>query len=339
MEFIKYHSFTNKLKFQDGIYCATEKIHGANFGYYCDGIEVKLAKRTGYIDDDAMINFYRVANSPKIHTYTTNVMKMFRLLKKSNDNIQSISVHGEMYGGIYPNIESDYSPIQRGIYYSEEHEFVAFDLMICETGQKYFENYSVACEIFEVVGLPYLKPLITGTIKDCCEYDIGGDSTLPDILGKPKLIIRNIREGHVVKRIGRHVITDGASTRSIVKIKNKKFMEINRGLAEDVTRSKKFMVRKATRKHDWKKLQSQIDIVLLDILCYVTEARMHNVMSHDGLSAIADIIDPYVTDVFKDYISDHSDVWFKLDDMAKGILKKKIKRISLPKIKLWLLTM
>ena len=113
-------------------------------------------------------------------------------------------------------------------------------------------------------------------------------------------------------------------------------MEVNKGLAKYTRRSKAYVVRKVASRHDWKKRQAQIGIVMPQLMNSVTEARMHNVMSHDGLSDPDDIIGPDVDDVFKDYSQDHGDVWEELDDMTKGILKKKMYRSSLPKIKTWI---
>lgn len=60
MEFKKFSSLENtyrqnlidKVQYEGkdgGAWIVTEKIHGANFSFWCDGIEVKTASRTQFV--------------------------------------------------------------------------------------------------------------------------------------------------------------------------------------------------------------------------------------------------------------------------------------------------
>ena len=149
---------------------------------------------------------------------------------KLNPNILYICVHGELFGGIYPNykVKHDVTPIQKGVYYSDKHKFMAFDLRVREKDKHYIKNYLVACKLFEQANIPYLKPLMVGPIDQCMKYDISFDSTIPALLNKPPISGKNLCEGIVVKQLTRKMCGDKDKGRYIRKIKNEKFAEVNK---------------------------------------------------------------------------------------------------------------
>ncbi len=65
MEFKKYNSIENAYQkvvleqiiihgFEKETYVVQEKVHGANFSFFTDGKEVKIAKRTDFIEENEM---------------------------------------------------------------------------------------------------------------------------------------------------------------------------------------------------------------------------------------------------------------------------------------------
>ena len=146
MEFAKYHSIENKLKPLDGEYIGTEKIHGANFSFYCDGNVVRFAKRTSFIESEKEKGFYKLNEAKIIHAYKKNVMNLFHKMKEMKEygNTKYIAVIGELFGGLNPSI-------QKGIYYCNEVEFMAFDLKVFTNNGDYFEGYDERAKLFDVI--------------------------------------------------------------------------------------------------------------------------------------------------------------------------------------------
>ena len=94
-----------------GIWVATEKIHGANFSFWCDGKRVTTGKRTNWTGTD----FY---NCEQIfEKYSPIILKIY---KNFCDNGDILTIFGELYG----------PKIQTGNNYVEEKNFIAFYIMM-----------------------------------------------------------------------------------------------------------------------------------------------------------------------------------------------------------------
>lgn len=106
----------------------TEKIHGANFGIYSDGNEVKFAKRTGFVEQGE--NFFdsrRVVedHKPMVQNLAMTIINSLRVAirrsinKELSGNPYAI-VFGELFGG----------SIQKNMPYQEKQDFCVFDFVI-----------------------------------------------------------------------------------------------------------------------------------------------------------------------------------------------------------------
>jgi Rnl2 family RNA ligase len=115
----------------DQDWVATEKVHGTNFCFICDGVEVTCAKRTSLLaEKDGFMNFQTIAKK-----YNAMVMELFNEVKAIQADVKLIRVFGEFYGGYYnhPDVAKPKSkPIQTGPSYCDGLDFEAFDL--------FFEN-------------------------------------------------------------------------------------------------------------------------------------------------------------------------------------------------------
>ena len=219
MEFVVYDKINNTTKkWSDKIskvkkWAVTEKVHGANFSFVYSNGEIKYAKRTGIIKPDENFYNYQVIlpeNLPKIKVIIEQV-------KKLCPNYKTIIIYGELFGGLYPDIQSKYKPIQKGVYYSPDLHFYAFDIYVVEKIARYYLDFEESLEIFESSGILYAEPLaIFNNLNSAIEYPIGFNSLIPKKLGLPDLKI-NKAEGIVVKSM-----TD----RYTVKIKIPEFAEI-----------------------------------------------------------------------------------------------------------------
>lgn len=106
----------------------TEKIHGANFGIYSDGFEVKSAKRTGFVEDGE--NFFdsrRVVedHKPLVLNLAQTIIGSLksairRTIGKDILGKPYAIVYGELFGG----------SIQKNMPYQEKQDFCVFDFVI-----------------------------------------------------------------------------------------------------------------------------------------------------------------------------------------------------------------
>jgi Rnl2 family RNA ligase len=219
MDFVIYDKIDNNTKKWSKAsvnikkWAITEKIHGANFSFVYSNNEIKYAKRTGLIKPEEYFYNYQVIleeNLPKINFIIENV-------KKICPEQKSIIIYGELFGGSYPDIKSNYKPIQKGVYYSPNIHFYAFDIYIIESDRQYYLDFEKSLEIFKNSGIIYAEPLaIYDELETALNYPIGFNSLIPKKFGLPELEI-NKAEGIVVKSM---------NDRYIVKIKISDFSEI-----------------------------------------------------------------------------------------------------------------
>ena len=225
-EFIQHVIDENKT---DGLWVVTEKIHGANFSFWCNKREVRMAKRSCLLPDDA--NFY---GSQKVwKELASKVMNLFLLINGYNmerlpkemrkkHNPENIAVFGEIFGGNYPHPKVEADPgarqVQKGIYYCPDNQFLIFDLMI-DSKFVSFAEIQVYCE---AVGLPYIKALATGTFEECLKHKNKFSSTIHKYYHLPK-IKDNICEGIVIRPNKPKFLYRGS--RVMLKSKNAKWSE------------------------------------------------------------------------------------------------------------------
>ena len=130
----KYIEILKEHKFNNLRYVATEKIHGANFSFWTDGNDVRVASRSQFVDG----TFYNCQEV--IDQYSEKVLDLYNSYIFTNDNEEHIiTVYGELYG---PGIQS-------GIYYGDKKNFRAFDLTIDDkfispiTARYLLKNHSI----------------------------------------------------------------------------------------------------------------------------------------------------------------------------------------------------
>jgi hypothetical protein len=87
--------------------------------YYNETSEIKYAKGTGLIKENENFYGHQVIledNLPKIK----NIIEQIKTFEIKFD---TIIIYGELFGGLYPNIQSKNKPIQKGVYYSPNIHF------------------------------------------------------------------------------------------------------------------------------------------------------------------------------------------------------------------------
>lgn len=165
MEFNKFSSLENtyrqnlidKVQYEGkdgGLWMATEKLHGANFSFWCDGREVKVASRTQFVDG----TFYNC--QAVINKYSDSVMSLFNLL---NGEHKELVIYGELFGG----------NVQKEVEYGEK-DFRAFDLTLDGVVQAKL-NQRAWCEGVGILSAPFIH---SGTFAECLALSNTFKSTL-----------------------------------------------------------------------------------------------------------------------------------------------------------------
>jgi len=292
----------------DGEWTVSEKVHGANFSFVVGEKGIKFAKKTNFIKEDE--DFYN--HQVIVNKYSNNVNALFEHIKTIKEDVEQITVFGEIFGGNYPHpdIENDnnISAVQKEIHYSPEIDFYGFDIMI--NGKTYL-NQDEADVLFEMFDFFYAKSLFRGTLEECLAFEKEYVTTIPTRLGLPT-IDGNIGEGNVIKPIEPKFLWSGS--RVVVKNKTAKFSE------------KKNKVHKIKEKI---KL-SEVGVKMLEEMsCLVTENRLKNVLSHHGKVNQKDfgkLMSLLNKDVIDDFMKDFEEEFMELDKKERKEITKNVGR-------------
>jgi len=247
MKFIKYSSIenaTNKTiemfktkhpNVANGMFYLEEKIHGANFSVYVSKDEIKFAKRTDFLSGtSSFFSFQRLKDK---HNF--KIIQDSNILKQ--DDVDYLIIYGELCGGSYPYMPviPNVSKVQKEIAYSNDIEFVVFDIVIVyKSGNKLvldYGNMERFCNVYELV---YTPMLFEGTLDECLEWSSkhkADESEIYKLFNMPKLDIPNIREGHVIKPLFESFFKE--SRLGIFKDKNEKFKEQKNATNEKIVNS------------------------------------------------------------------------------------------------------
>lgn len=316
--FKKYHSIENtyrtefleKIKthgFWEEEFIVQEKVHGSNLSFWTtDGENFHAAKRTSVIEEDEVFYNYALV----LEEVLPKLKQIWLELHEKYPKMEQMTVFGEIIGGSYPHksVERNKSAIrvQKGIFYSPNNVFFAFDILLDA------ENYidiDEATVMFEKYGFLYAKTLFRGSLEVALEYPNVFESTVPELLGLP-LLEKNICEGVVIKPMKSLFFNNGS--RVILKNKNERWSEntkFNKSINQEDDISEKVL-----------KLQEAIQ-------AYVTENRLNNVLSKIGIVAKNDfgrVMGLFSADVIEDFMKDHHKIMEDLDKKETKLVTKSI---------------
>ncbi|AFZ17104.1 RNA ligase family protein [Allocoleopsis franciscana] len=259
----------------------TEKIHGANFGIVTDGLEVRFAKRKEFLQPEEDFFDYQSLKPQLVE----QAKEIFKILQADWDDLLKVFVYGELFGGEYPHPDIPAVPhiqaVQTGIYYSPKIKYCAFDMAVEMKGNlvaRDYLDYDKALNLFQQVGLMGTKPLFIGRYEEALAYNPEFDSTIPALLGLPKLPFKNHAEGIVIKPLKSiYVETHKGKIRPILKIKIPDFSEDSR-----FHQATKWTYQKATTLQAPTQGLSIEEELSQEMLALVTERRLINVISKIG---------------------------------------------------------
>lgn len=302
-KFFKYNSMENTYRtdFIDKVrpyikpdinqWYITEKIHGCNTQISYDGKKIEIGKRTGLVQENE--NFY---NAQKVlKPLEDKIKRLYKRIMNYTCGFDKVIIFGELFGGDYkhPDVPpcKNATKVQKGVYYTPDNNFLAFDIAYTVDENIYYLSGEVFLAVTEELKIPTVPVLATKlTLGEALEYKNDGESVVYKMYNLPK-IEGNIMEGVVIKNL----LTDlwVGQHRVFFKNKNEKFKEIS---------------------HSGKKVVVQIDPKIQEVankvLAYVTPQRVQNVMSHMGevtYEQIGEVLKNVTVDVFEDFEKENND--------------------------------
>ncbi|MGN0281632.1 MAG: RNA ligase family protein [Prevotella sp.] len=311
--------FMDKVKAEmpsDLMYVVQEKVHGANTSFLCDGNDVCFAKRTSVLADDEKFYDYEQI----LAEYRERVMALYADIKSNVEDIVSVSVFGELFGGRYPHkdVKADKAMtlIQKGVYYTPVHEFYGFDIYLNKADGERYLPVEETNALFEKHGFFYAKTLFTGTLEECLSYPNTFQSKIPEWLGLPE-IVDNICEGVVI----RPVVPMYLSNRDRVLIKNK-----NARFAEKKEMKKRNKLFKEPIPYS-----EGLKALVAEVEAYVNVNRLANVISHIGEVSfpkdIGKVLGMFCKDVLEDFLKEHGGEYSGLDKCEQKSLNKEVNKL------------
>lgn len=300
MKFRKYNSIENTyqdklihkvVQFKmndDDKWFVTEKVHGANFSVSTDGQNLRYAKRTSFLSQsDNFFNWQEIAGG-----LNGKIFKLYHLIKVRYKDTSKVQVFGELFGGSYPhkNVPKNNHAcrVQKGVFYSPNNEFMAFDILI---NDKMYIYPKEAFELFKICDIPHVPVIATGqTLDEALKISNEFNTLIPNLLDFPE-IDDNICEGVViVPETGEQFMGEN---RIIFKNKNSKFSE------KQKTKVRKQDNTLSDGEAKWQK----------ELLGYINDNRLDNVISHEGVfdsnKQIGKFMGLLHKDVMQDFVKDH----------------------------------
>ena len=297
IDFIREHGYDDK-KYE---WTVSEKIDGSNISFWISDADIKVARRTDFLDPDE--NFYNYQSVlAKYKDYFSNIKKLW-----FKDSLY-IVIYGELFGGVYKHPDVPKIPtavkVQARIQYCPHNDFYPFDIYVVNEDAKSYIPHRDVERVFADGELPYAESLFRGTFDECMAYNIDFPTAIPAFFNLPP-IENNNAEGIVIKPELPLYFRTG--DRVILKHKVKDFMEIEcpdiklpEVLPPEVEQAKELIVR------------------------YVTESRYHSVVSKLGevtIKQFGTVMKEYTTDVMNDFLKDFPEYNELPKEMQKKVTK------------------
>ena len=310
--------------FGDEVFIVQEKVHGANFSFFTDGKEIKIAKRTAFIEEDE--KFYNAHQM--LEHYRKNVIDLFEKVKTIYPDLETVVIYGELFGGGYKHKEvepvKDAIKVQKGVEYAPHNEFYGFDIKL--NGTTYLDT-DLVNQIFEETGFFYAKILFQGTLDEALKFPNVFDSKIPAWLGLPE-IENNMCEGTIVKTLKTKYFGNGS--RVILKNKNEKWTEKSKMVKKDLPAQKEVHFSENAQ-NIWEEIQK-----------YATANRLNNVVSKIGEfepKMIGKVIGLFAQDILEDFEKDFPKVFTTIEKEEQKRINKKLNSLVIDFIKEELMTL
>lgn len=310
--------------FGDEVFIVQEKVHGANFSFFTDGKEIKIAKRTAFIENEE--KFYNAHQI--LEQYRKNVINLFQKVKTIYPDVETVVIYGELFGGGYKHKEVEPVKgavrVQAGIEYAPYNDFYAFDIKL--NGVTYLDT-DIINSIFEETGFFYAKTLFEGTLEEALRFPNVFNSKIPAWLGLPEM--NNMCEGTIIKTLKTRYFGNGA--RVILKNKNEKWIERSK-----VVRKQEKTVQKTVR------FGEKAQNIWEEIQAYITANRLNNVMSKIGEfepRMLGKVVGLFAQDILEDFEKDFPSAFTAIEKDEQKKINKKLNSAVIDCVKEELMTL
>ena len=197
---------------KDALWCATEKVHGANFSFHVHRSgRISCGKRTGLIEEgDPFFGYFTVVERlrQRVYAMAEDLMSAYDCKQQPSSEDPSVVLFGELFGGEYPAItpHSDRvsRAVQQGVFYSPRLEFMLFDICVAmppsqrsattSTGECYeleaelhFLSFNEVLTYSHKHGIFCAEPLLVGPLATVSNFNINFPTTIPAALGLPPM--------------------------------------------------------------------------------------------------------------------------------------------------------
>lgn len=288
---------------------STLKIHGANYSLWYDGEDVKRGKRSGFIEEKSFMGDFNF-------DYDQNIRDMFDHIKSCNPEelVDTLTICGEIYGGMYLHSDVERAKsatrVQKEVQYRPDNDFIVFDIKV----NGYILNHDFTMKLCEDFGFTHVPVLARGSFYDLMKIDVEFPDPIAGMLGLPA-IEDNDAEGWVIKPVEPKFF--GSGKRIILKGKNTKFIEKNG------SKSPKPVY----------ELSDEGNVLKDELLSYLTENRLRNVLSHGDIEGITQrdfgrLLGLFCQDAFGDFSKDNGVQYECLPKKERAILKKNMNRVA-----------
>lgn len=202
----------------NGVWVATEKIHGAHLVVGCDGKSARIGKRKAWLEDGDPFFGWQLLRA--------SLLESVRAVQAELGG--SVRLYGEIFGGAYPHGDvaalGGLSAVQTGIWYSPGIHYSVFDVVIDDREFLAHREVEALATSHGLVTAPLLG---RGMRRDIDALPTRFDSLVAASFGLPP-IEGNVAEGLVVKPDQRAV----PSERFTLKRKIPEFDDARFGEAE-----------------------------------------------------------------------------------------------------------
>ena len=300
-----------------GTWVALEKVHGCNYSFLVaakekdDELFVQTAKRSGILKPGEDLN--NISTSGLLEKYSSCAKNVYDVVKSmtKNHKFKQVTIFGELFGGHYPHPDvsliKDAKLAQKGVYYTNQNDFYAFDI---HDGQTYLD-YDICMKIFKQCGFLFAEPLCTGSFQHVFDFPNTFETTLPkNYYDHPSLGPTNLAEGLVLKPIRNQHTPNGK--RLILKSKTPTFQEITSKPKGNATKKTEIN-------------SSDVEKVWNTLKLYVTKNRLANVESHGFYGKKC--IHPFAHDAMKEFLRDEEEaaqLYEKLSKQQQKLIKRRL---------------
>lgn len=279
-------------------FVCTEKIHGTNYSFLCDRDTYKVTpcKRSSVLgENESFMGHQKIYNK-----YKDEIVKILKELENQYQDIKSIQLFGELFGGGYDGKSAkDAKKIQKGVNYHNDNEFMAYDLKITLNNKTFYYDFNKLVQLMENSNIKLVPIIFRGSLEEVLKLDPAFQSTVYSYFGLNKMKNESelVSEGYVVHPIIEMNFPESSrrpNDRFIFKFKNPIFSET---LPATTQTNIKTAVSKA----------QNIDL----LRNYLTQNRYDNVISKltdDEKSQIKKVHKMLYDDVLTDFKTDNDGI-------------------------------